>query len=82
MGGLAKLLLKIVINNIVSPILMVVNNCKRVVDYVSALKNWFWCMGGLAKLLLKIVINNRVSPVLMVVNNCKRIVDYVSALKN
>ena len=29
MGGLAKLLLKIVINNRVLPVFMVVNNCKK-----------------------------------------------------
>ena len=61
---------------------MVVNNCNKIVDYVSALRNWLWRMGGLAKLLLKIVINNRVLPIFLVVNNCKKIVDYVSALKN
>ena len=37
-GGLAKLLLKIVINNRVVPVFMVVNNGKKIVDYVSALK--------------------------------------------
>ena len=78
-GGLAKLLLKIVINNRVLFVFMVVNNCKKIEDYVSTLKNWFWCMGRLAKLLLKFVINNRVS---MIVNNCKSIENYVSALKN
>ena len=51
---------------------MVVNNCKKIVHDVSALKNCFWCMGLLAKLLLKIVINNGVSPVFMVVTNCKK----------
>ena len=81
-GGLATLLLKIVINNRVLQVFMVVNNCKKIVDSVSALKNWFWSMGGLAKLLLKIVINNQFWTVFMVVNNCKKIVDYVSALKN
>ena len=68
-----KLLLKIVINNRVWPVFMVVNNCKKIVDYGSALKNWFLRMGGLSKLLLKIVINYRVRPVSMVVNNCKKI---------
>ena len=83
MGRLAKLLLTIVINNRVLPVFMVVNNYKKVVDYVSALKNLFCCMGGgLEKFLLVIVINNRVCPVFMVVNNCKTIVDYVSASKN
>ena len=81
MVGLAKLLLKIVINYRVWPVFMVVNNCKKIETYVSALKSLFWCMTGLAKLLLEIVINNRVWPVFMVVNNCKNIIDYVSALK-
>ena len=61
---------------------MVVNNCKKIVDYISALRNWLWRMGGLATLLLKIVINNTFLPIFMVVNNCEEIVDYVSALKN
>ena len=83
MGVLAKLLLEIVINNGVSPVFMVVHNCKKIEDYVSALRNWLCRMvGGLAKLLLEIVINNRVSQVFVVINNCKKIVDYVSALKN
>ena len=60
MGGLAKLLLKIVINNRVLPVFVAVNNCKKIEDYVSALRNWLWRIGGLAKLLLKIVIINRV----------------------
>ena len=79
MEGLAKLLLKFVVNKRVLLVLMVVNNCKKIEDYVSTLKNCFWCMGRLAKLLLKIVINIRV---FMVVNNCKSIENYVSALKN
>ena len=39
LGGCAKLLLEIVINNRVSPGFMVVNNCKKIEDYVSAVKN-------------------------------------------
>ena len=81
-GGLAKLFLKIVINNRVLPVIMVVNNCKKNVDYVSALRNWLSRMRGLTKLLLKIVINNPVLPIFMVVNNCKEIVDNISALTN
>ena len=61
---------------------MVVTNCKKIVDYVSALRNWLWRMEGLAKLLHKIVINNTFLPIFMVVNNCQKIVDYVSPLKN
>ena len=38
MGDLAKLLLKIVINNQFGPVFMFVNNLKKNVDYVSALK--------------------------------------------
>ena len=72
MGDLAKLLLKIVINNQVWPVLMVGNNCKKIEGSLSALKNWYWSMGGLAKLLLKIVINNRVQPASVVVNNSKK----------
>ena len=83
MRGLAKLLLKIAVNNRALPVFMVVNNCKKIENYVSALRNWLWRMvGGLAKLLLKTVISNRVSPVFMVVTNCKKIIDYVSDLTN
>ena len=46
-GGLAILLLKIVVNNRVLPVFMVGNNWKKIKDYVSAFKNWFWGMGGL-----------------------------------
>ena len=46
MGGLAKLLLEIVIKNRVLPVFMVVNNCKNVVDYVSALKIDIGVWGG------------------------------------
>ena len=80
MGGLAKLLLKIVINNRVSPVFTVVNNSKKIVEDDSALKNWYWPMEGQAKLLLQIVINNRVLPVFMVVNNSEKVDDYVRAL--
>ena len=38
-GGLAKLQLKIVINYRVLSVLKLVNNCKKIVDYVNALKN-------------------------------------------
>ena len=82
MGRLAKLLLKIVINNRDLTVLIVENNGKKIKDYVSTLKKWFWRMAGLAILLLKIVVNNRVLPVFMVVNNCKKIEDYVSDLIN
>ena len=34
-GGLAILLLKIVINNPVLPVFMVVNNCKKIKDWES-----------------------------------------------
>ena len=61
---------------------MVVNNGKKIEDYVRDLKNLFWRMGGSAKLLLIIVVNNRVLQVFMVVNNGKKIDDYVSDLKN
>ena len=61
---------------------MVVNTCKKIEHYVSALRNWLWRMGRMAKLLLKIVINNRVLPIVMVVNNCEKVEDYVSVLKN
>ena len=46
MVGFAKLLLKIVINNRVLPVLMVVNNGKNIEDYVSTLKKWFWQING------------------------------------
>ena len=46
MGGLANLLLKIVINNRLLPIFMVVNICEKIVDYVSALKIDFGVWGG------------------------------------
>ena len=82
MGLLAKLLLKIALNNRVLPVFIVLNNCKIIVGYVTALKNRFWCVGRLAKLLLEIVMNNGVLLVFMVVNNCTKIVDYVSAFKN
>ena len=45
---------------IVLLVFMVVNNCKKIVDFVSALKNTFWCIEWLAKVLLEIVINYRV----------------------
>ena len=46
MEGLAKVLLKIVINNRDLPVFMVVNNCKKVEDYVSALNKRFWRIKG------------------------------------
>ena len=39
MGGLAKLLLKIVINNRGLQVFVVVNNCEKIEDYLSGLKN-------------------------------------------
>ena len=44
--GLAKLLLKIVINIRILSFFMVVNNCKNIEDYVSALKNDFGVWGA------------------------------------
>ena len=46
MGVPAILLLKIVINNRVLPVFMVVNNCKKIVNYDSALKTDFGVWGA------------------------------------
>ena len=76
MGAWRNYCLKLFINN---RVFMVVNNCKSIGAYVSALKNIFWRMWGLTHFLLKIVINNRVLPIFMVINNCKKIKNYVRA---
>ena len=79
---LVKILLKIVINNRVISVFMVVNNCKKIEDTIALWKIDFCVCGGWGNYCLKLFINNPVLSVCMVVNNCKNIENYVSALKD